>query len=687
MGSQPGADHTDGMLLHRFVHQQEQAAFTALVQRHGPMVLGACRRILNDEHEAEDVFQATFLVLVRKARSLHQYGSLGNWLYTVAYHLALKTRARSARRRDQEGEGVDVPDTSAGAAIWNELRPVLDAELDRLPSKYREPVVLCYLEGKTNEEAASELGWPIGTLKIRLARARELLKDRLTRRGMALSVGLLAPNLAERASSAVSAGLLQATTEAATLFAVGNTMAAGAVAARPVFLAQGALRAMFVSKLKLVAALFLTFGLAAYGTGVLLSQDSKLCPAGGTNKDKHPPASPPPVTLIVESSDNKPEALPPAKAADPAPPPAAPPSKGVPIRRQVAQLITLEVPADTPLKDALEMLAQKTNVPLIIDIKAFEAIGVQKVEEQPVQLPKMANIRLSTALELLMKQIKGDVYHGVFQVRGDHVEMTTTYNLLAEAGAQPVEHPALREPTETAGFAPEIWTDPTRRMTRVVPVDIDRRPLAEALREFGEQVGYQVVVDARVADKAKTPVSLALDRVWFDTAVTLLLEPTDLDWVWVDSVVYVTSKENARLRRERQKAREAERVQMLREKAALRESGVTGEAIPDPLPAAPGKEQARPLVEPQPLENVLQELARTSGIKIVIDPRTGDKAKTPVAAYLVGSVAPATAMRLLADMAGLKAVTVDKVIYVTTKENAKSLVEQAPEKSSNKPTP
>src|SRR5262249_1072361 len=151
---------------------------------------------------------ATFLVLARKSRSLHQYGSLGNWLYTVAYHLALKTRARSARWREQKTEVVDVPEPCTGGDTWAELRPLLDAELARLPSKYREPVVLCYLEGKTNEEAANELGWPIGTVKIRLARARELLRARLTRKGMTLALGLLAPSLAERACATVSTALL-----------------------------------------------------------------------------------------------------------------------------------------------------------------------------------------------------------------------------------------------------------------------------------------------------------------------------------------------------------------------------------------------------------------------------------------------------------------------------------------------
>src|SRR5262249_36164399 len=190
LGSGPMVREGDSQLLDRFVHDNDQAAFTALVDRHGAMVLGLCRRILADDHNAEDVFQATFLVLVRKARSLRQYGSLANWLYTVAYHLALRTKAQQAKR--QERQVTAMPDIATDAASpWAELRPVLDAELERLPSKYRAPVVLCYLEGKTNEEAARELGWPTGTVKIRLSRGRALLHARLSKRGLTLAAGLL----------------------------------------------------------------------------------------------------------------------------------------------------------------------------------------------------------------------------------------------------------------------------------------------------------------------------------------------------------------------------------------------------------------------------------------------------------------------------------------------------------------
>src|SRR5690349_1578966 len=139
----------DGQLLERFLGAGEESAFAALVRRHGPMVLGVCRRVLRDRHAAEDAFQATFLVLLRRARSLDRRGSVAAWLYTVAYHVALRARAEAARRQRQERVSLPSPEAGPGAAAaWADLQPILDEELQRLPETYRAAVVLCYLEGK-----------------------------------------------------------------------------------------------------------------------------------------------------------------------------------------------------------------------------------------------------------------------------------------------------------------------------------------------------------------------------------------------------------------------------------------------------------------------------------------------------------------------------------------------------------
>src|SRR5947209_2361714 len=188
-----GDSFTDGDLLEAFLTRRDEAAFEALLRRHGPMVLGVCRRVLDDADSADDAFQATFLVLARKAESIRKRPSVGSWLFGVAFRTALKARASAVRRRIHERAIMHPATTDPREEIvWRELRPLLDAEMDRLPEKYRAPLVLCYLEGKTNEEAARELGWTKGTVSGRLARARDVLRQRLVRRGLDLTAGALA---------------------------------------------------------------------------------------------------------------------------------------------------------------------------------------------------------------------------------------------------------------------------------------------------------------------------------------------------------------------------------------------------------------------------------------------------------------------------------------------------------------
>src|SRR5262249_13966026 len=165
------------------------------VHRHGPMVWGVCRRVLRDHHDAEDAFQATFLVLARRADSVVPREKVGNWLYGVAYQTARKARATRARKRIREAEGPGAPEPQAVAqARRDDLAEVLDHELSRLPDKFRTPIVLCELEGKTHGQAAEQLGWPVGTVSGRLSRAKALLAERLSRRGVSVAgAGLAGP--------------------------------------------------------------------------------------------------------------------------------------------------------------------------------------------------------------------------------------------------------------------------------------------------------------------------------------------------------------------------------------------------------------------------------------------------------------------------------------------------------------
>jgi RNA polymerase sigma factor (sigma-70 family) len=264
------ADPTDKVLLERFTRQQDEAAFAALVRRHGPMVLGVCQRILHHSQDAEDAFQATFLVLVRKTGSLARPELLANWLYGVACRTALNARAEAARRRACERPVADRPVEGTAEVDWHDLRPVLDEEVNRLPTLYRVPFVLCYLEGMTNDEAGRRLGCPKGTILSRLARARERLRVRLARRGLTLAAGLFAAVLTEKINAAaLSAALADSTTRAAMQFAAGKAATAGAVSAKVAALTTEVLRTMFLARLKTVGMLVLLLGLVAGGAALV----------------------------------------------------------------------------------------------------------------------------------------------------------------------------------------------------------------------------------------------------------------------------------------------------------------------------------------------------------------------------------------------------------------------------------
>jgi RNA polymerase sigma factor (sigma-70 family) len=233
VGSPDGTNPSDSELLEQFVKQRDEGAFATLLGRHGPLVLGVCREVLGDLHAAEDAFQATFLVLARKAGSIRKQTSLGPWLYRVAVNVAKTARSRSVQRREHEREAAAMSQRSTvDATLERDWQLLLHEEVGRLPEKYRAPVVLCYFKGKTNEEAARDLGWPVGTVKGRLTRARDLLRTRLTRRGLTLSAAGFTVALSHHVvSAAVSETLLRATTAAAVRFALGRAALAGSVSA------------------------------------------------------------------------------------------------------------------------------------------------------------------------------------------------------------------------------------------------------------------------------------------------------------------------------------------------------------------------------------------------------------------------------------------------------------------------
>lgn len=283
---QDGAEMTDGELLTLFVDGRDDAALAALIRRHASMVWGVCHRLLRSQHDAEDAFQATFLVLVRKADSVKPREAVGNWLYGVAHQTAVRVRAMAAKRGGRERQVVDMPEPAVKEASSNDLLPLLDQELSRLPEKHRLVIVLSDLEGKTRKELARHLGISEGTVAGRLARAREMLAKRLASRGLAMSSGALAVALAQSAASASApAPLVASTIKAASLMAAGQAVSAALISAKVVALSEGVVKAMLVSKIKSVLAVVLVGGvvLGGLGLGHGLFKTGETEAQGGTN--------------------------------------------------------------------------------------------------------------------------------------------------------------------------------------------------------------------------------------------------------------------------------------------------------------------------------------------------------------------------------------------------------------------
>jgi RNA polymerase sigma factor (sigma-70 family) len=280
-----GDEVSDSLLLERFVEHWDETAFRDLVRRHGPMVMGVCRRILRDPHAAEDAFQATFLLLVRKAGSVRKRESVGPWLHGVAQRVALEARGIASRRQvpvrlDSEAPRMDDHD----GLERDELHAALHEELGRLPEKYRAPLVLCYLEGLPHEAVARQLGWPIGTVRVRIARGRDLLGARLLRRGLTPAAVLLALSLFPKAAVAVPPRLVEATMRAAARVAAGERAPRGDVPDRVVELEMRVRKVMHLTRVQWATAFALA--VIATGAGVARVVPSALAAIDDTAKAK-----------------------------------------------------------------------------------------------------------------------------------------------------------------------------------------------------------------------------------------------------------------------------------------------------------------------------------------------------------------------------------------------------------------
>ncbi len=398
-----GAGQTDGQLLEDYISRHDRAALEALVWRHGPMVWGVCRRVLNNHHDAEDAFQATFLVLIRRAASIASRELLANWLYGVAHQTALKARQTAGKRRTRERQVKEMPETAmVEQAPRHDLQPLLDQELSRLPDRYRIPIVLCDLEGKTRKEAARQLGVPEGTVAGRLTRARAMLAKRLARHGLALGCGTLAAVLSQKAASAsVPSSVMSSTIKAVTLVAAGQA-GAGVISAPVGALAEGVMKAMLLMKLKAAGAvLCVMLGLVAVGGGWFTRQTAAAQKDGekiANSKPDHPKAAFPPNETPKQSTLSllekilellTPPPMPPEPPVIPLPiveppvgpppvppePPAIPPAPAVEegIRKVVDGSVAQPKPVDLPAEQIVERMAKAYK-----DCKSYRDTGIVK---------------------------------------------------------------------------------------------------------------------------------------------------------------------------------------------------------------------------------------------------------------------------------------------------------------------
>jgi RNA polymerase sigma factor (sigma-70 family) len=277
-------EFSDRQLVERFLDRQDEAVFEALVRRHGPMVYRVCARVLRQTQDCEDAFQATFLLLAQRIRSVRKLDSLASWLHGVAQRVSLKARACAATRRRHEQAALVESDQPPADATWSEVRMVLDAELQRLPEKWRLPLVLCYLEGQTQVEAAAQAGWSKSTLRRRLDEAREALARRLQRRGVLGAGAIAAILLCDcEAPAAVPSGLVGSVVETAARLTTGQMALAALVSTRISALTEGVTTPMILSKFKIV----LLFGmLAVLLTGAGFGMFGTLSPAAEPGQDK-----------------------------------------------------------------------------------------------------------------------------------------------------------------------------------------------------------------------------------------------------------------------------------------------------------------------------------------------------------------------------------------------------------------
>jgi RNA polymerase sigma factor (sigma-70 family) len=546
LGRPPVAD-SDADLLGRFVRSADEAAFTGLVRRHGPMVLAVCRRRLGCDADAEDAFQAVFLALAKSAGTIGRGESLPGWLYRVAYLISLKAAGRRARQpvAALPAAEVPMPDPPLPPCERDDLKAVLDAELAGLPDRFRAVVVLCLIEGRTNAEAAAVLGVPVGTVDSRLNTARTRLRARLTRRGIAVGVGVTLEQLLGgplRASEGPAFQELVSNTVRAVLAEAAGA-GAGAVSPAVADLAHGV--ATMTTNLRLLAALALTLGLfGGVGAGIYFAT-----------------AADDPAKAVAAAQD--------AKPAKPAEKPAVPPSPAVPEAAPVADAdkpaaagallkpFGAELPADgVPVESILERIERDAELIVRVDVAAFRRVGVfaengdgtltaeallRAVYETKAILPRRVS-------RLAIRDVLGDALAQVptnppctYQLRGSQLVIVPAYVPPTRPGVDPLD------PDDFAETALDPRLVHEQIYGGVVSVAAERKPLAEILADLRKQTGANIVLDPRCEGqdkKAALTVNLTDSRLY--DALRVIADMAELKMVYAGNIYYVTTPANAK---------------------------------------------------------------------------------------------------------------------------------------------
>jgi RNA polymerase sigma factor (sigma-70 family) len=546
LGPPPPAD-SDADLLDRYTRAADGAAFAAIVRRHGPMVMAVCRRRLGRDADAEDAFQAVFLALATSAAAVRRRESLPGWLYRAAYLTALKAAGRRGRRPTAPlPDEVPMPDPPLPAWEAEEVRAAVDAEVAGLPDKLRAVVVLCLLEGHTNAEAAATLGVPAGTVDSRLHAARKTLQARLTRRGVAVGLGLTLEHLLGGPVAAAGpqlSGLVSDTVSA--VLAEAARPGAGAVSPAVADLARGV--SVMATNVRALAALGLALGvLGTTGAGVFLA------------------AAPDTTRPALAAADGQPPP-PAAKAPDNPPKAAVIEADGPPARVKGTTVLDEEfgVPlvadgSTTTLSELLDAIAQKTKLIVRVDVAAFRRSGAFNEDADPTVLKGVIKqiyeahpilptrgverMPIRDVLTDALAQVHLPQISCTYQVRGSQLVIVPAYRWSHTPGVNPLQPGE----TDEVGIL-ELKMQNEQIYGGVVVVSADRKPLADILADLRRQTGANIVLDPRCeAVEKKANLTVSLNDVRLYDALRVLADMSDLRMVYAGNIYYVTTPANAR---------------------------------------------------------------------------------------------------------------------------------------------